>query len=93
MRPGVVQQLRVFVQKRSDRGRMARCRSGPDTGLRHPRVLSKQTMSPGVKRAVVVMRVVVAQAREGDELAGQFLVGQFDGGFQLMPTVEPGFTG
>ena len=45
-----------------------------------------------MKRPVIVMRIVVAQASDVDELGRQFEVGGVDRDFELRPGIESGLT-
>ena len=48
-------------------------------------------MSADVKRAVVVMRIVVAETRDLNKLVRQFLVRGLDRDLQLRPAFETAF--
>jgi len=74
VRPCSIHQRRIAVEERFDGGSIAGRRRTPDVGPSQPPVLPQHRMRLRVKRAVVVVRVVVAKASVADESVRQFLV-------------------
>lgn len=62
MRARVIDEFRLLVEKGPDCARIpGRCRA-PDIDLGQPRIFAQHFMRPGMERAVIVMRIVIAEA-------------------------------
>jgi hypothetical protein len=84
-----VGQFRILVEECRDGTDIACGRRGPYVCGRKSLVSAQHFARAGVERAVIVMRIVIAQAGDLDKRRGQVPVGGLHRDFQLRPTRGP----